>query len=276
MKKVLVIIAGLLALVVVGVGGMAALQPDVTHIERSVVVAATPADAFPFANDFGEWMKWNPWQALDPAQAVTFSDQKAGPGAWYEWKSDKVGHGKMTITSSVPNEKVADDLVFIEPMAARAAVTFTFTPEGASTRVTWSYDAANGAREKVMGVFVNMDKMLGADFDRGLAAMKPLAEDAASKRKAMEIQAAAAAAAAAASPAVAQSALDSVPPPAPLPRRAPPPWPRRAPPPWSRRAPPPWSRRAPPGSEAARSRRSSRYPPDAYAPPASGWNATPS
>lgn len=197
MKTVLKVIGGLIVVVVVGVGAMAAMQPDVSHVERSVVIAAAPADVFPFANDFDLWMKWNPWSAMDPNEVVTFSESKVGEGAWYEWKGEKVGAGKMTITSSVPNEKVTEDLVFTEPFASKAAVAFTFAPEGEGTKVTWSYDAENNAMSKVAGVFMDMDTMLGGDFDRGLASLKPLAEEAAAKRKEAEAAAEAAAAAAA-------------------------------------------------------------------------------
>ena len=202
MKTALKVVGGLVALVVLVVAVMAAGQPDETHVERSVLVAAAPADVFPFANDFDQWMKWNPWQAMDPDQTVTFSDNRVGPGAWYAWKSDKVGEGKMSIRESVPNEKVTEELAFTAPMASVATVTFSFAPEGDGTRVTWSFDQPNEGMGKVAGVFMDMDKMLGADFERGLDTLKPLAEDAAKARLAAEEAAAKAAAEAAAAEAL--------------------------------------------------------------------------
>lgn len=194
MKKVLMVVGGLLGVAVLAVAGLAAMQPDHVHLERTKIMAAAPQDIFPYANDMGLWMKWNPWLAMDPAEKLEFSDPKAGKGAWYTWKGEKTGSGKMTVTESVPNERIVEDLAFVEPFAGQAVVTFTFTPDGENTKVTWGYDADNAPIHKVMGVFMSMEKMLGDSFDTGLATLKPLAEADATKRKADEAAAAAAAA----------------------------------------------------------------------------------
>ncbi|HND28882.1 MAG TPA: polyketide cyclase, partial [Myxococcota bacterium] len=96
---------GLIGLALITFLGVVSMQPDSTHVERSVVLASTPADTFPFANNFDKWLLWNPWQGLDPSQKNTFSESREGPGAWYTWEGNKdVGRGKMTIKSTKPPE----------------------------------------------------------------------------------------------------------------------------------------------------------------------------
>lgn len=212
-KRILLGLVGLVALAVGGIAVAAAMQPDTTHVERSILVAATPADVFPFDNNFDLWVTWNPWQKLDPNQVVTMSPVHEGVGAWYEWKgNDDVGHGKMTITESSPPGKVVEELRFIEPFESTATTSLTFVAEGDQTRVTWSFDQQQPFMGKVACLFMDMESMLGGDFQRGLDQLKPLAEAAAQKR----IEAEKAAAAAAAAPAVVDGAM-----PAPTPAAAP-------------------------------------------------------
>lgn len=214
MKKVLMIVGGGLAVLVLGFVGIVMMQPDDQHIERSVVIAASPADVFPFANDFDKWLLWNPWQDLDPNQKVTFSENKVGAGAWYTWEGDdKVGKGKMAIRESVEPSKIVEDLTFIEPFPSTALITFTFTPEGDKTKVVWAMDSEQNFGAKAFGLFMDMDAMLGADFDKGLTKLKPLAEAEAARRvEAERVAAEAAAAAAVAAPvegAVADAAVEA-------------------------------------------------------------------
>jgi hypothetical protein len=198
------IVLGVLGVVVVGLvvfAGVVSMQPGEMKVERSVTVAATPADVFPFANDFEQWQKWNPWRDMDPSQKEIFSENKVGVGAWYTWEgNDDVGKGKMTITESVQDQKVVEDLHFIEPFESKAVVTFSMAPAGDQTTVTWGFVSQQDFMGKAFGLFVDMDAMLGADFQRGLDKLKPLAEAAATERVASERAAAEAAAAAAAVP----------------------------------------------------------------------------
>lgn len=193
MNKIVTGVGVVVGLGVVAVGGLAAviaMQPSQVHVERSTVVAAAPADVYPFSNDLSLWMKWNPWDALEPTSVKKFSDNPVGVGAWYTWSGVQTGSGKMTIASSVPDQSVVYDLQFTEPFVAQADVTMAFTPEAAGTKVVWSYDADAGFMEKAAGLFMNMDAMLGADFERGLTALGPLAEAAGKERLAREAAAA--------------------------------------------------------------------------------------
>src|SRR5688572_3176152 len=118
MKKVLMVVGGVIALAVVGVVGAASMQPDTTHIERTITVAATPADVFPYMNSLEKWQTWNPWAAMEAGQTITFSESREGVGAWYTWTGEETGHGKMTVRESTPTSRVAYDLEFIEPFTA--------------------------------------------------------------------------------------------------------------------------------------------------------------
>lgn len=194
MNKIVTGIGIVVGLGVVAVGGLAAViatRPSEVHVERTAVIAAAPVDVFAFANDLNLWMKWNPWDAYEPTSVKTFSENPVGVGAWYTWKGEQVGSGKMTIASTVPDSKVVYDLAFTEPFVANADVSMSFLPDAAGTKVVWSYDAHAGFMEKAAGLFMDMDDMLGKDFEHGLAALGPLAEAASKDRLAREAAAAA-------------------------------------------------------------------------------------
>ncbi len=211
MKKVLLGVGAVLGLTVVGVLGAAAMQPEVMHIERSATFAAAPQDIGPYASDLKLWAEWNPWKDLDPAMAITYHTTTAGPGAWYSWTgNEKVGNGKMTVLT-VADDKITHDLEFFEPWQSKSTISFTFAPEGESTKVTWAMDETLPFTGKVMSLFMDMDAMLGADFEKGLTKLKPLAEGAASTRKDGEAASQAAADAAAAALPVEGAPLDGAP-----------------------------------------------------------------
>ncbi len=182
----LLAVAGVVGVGVLGLIGVIAMQPSHVHVERSAVVGAAPADVYPFANDLSLWMKWNPWDAMEPSAVKTFSENPVGVGAFYTWKGEQTGSGKMTIASTVPDQNIVYDLQFTEPFVAKADVSFTFTPDAAGTKVVWAYDADAGFMEKAAGLFMDMDGMLGGDFERGLKALGPLAEASGKERLARE------------------------------------------------------------------------------------------
>jgi len=176
-KKILLT---LVLLVVVCAGVVLALamtKPNTYHVERKTEVAASPATVYSLINDFQRWPDWSPWEHLDPAMKRTIGTPSAGVGATYAWVgNDKVGEGKMTINESVPDSKVDVRLDFIKPFASSDHVIFDIQPSGAGTEVTWSMTGDHNIVSKVMCVFTSMDKMIGPDFERGLGALKNLAE----------------------------------------------------------------------------------------------------
>ena len=174
--KILIGLALLVVLLVVVI----AVQPSEFRITRTATVAAPPSAVFAQVNDFHKWEAWSPWAKLDPAVRNTFEGAPAGPGAVFAWAgNNKVGEGRMTITESRPNELVRIKLEFMKPFAATNTAEFTFKPEGDRTAVTWSMFGHNNFMGKAVCLVMNMDKTLGGEFDKGLAAMKSVAEAAA-------------------------------------------------------------------------------------------------
>jgi uncharacterized protein YndB with AHSA1/START domain len=174
--KILIGLAALVVLLVVVV----ALQPSEFRITRTATVAAPASAVFARVNDFHKWEAWSPWAKLDPAARNTFDGAPAGTGAVFAWSGNsKVGEGRMTITESRPNELVRIKLEFMKPFAATNTAEFTFKSEGDRTAVTWSMYGHNNFIGKAVCLVMNMDKTLGGEFDKGLAAMKTVAEAAA-------------------------------------------------------------------------------------------------
>ena len=175
--KILLGIAAAVVLVVVVLAVIVALQPSEFRIERSAVIAAPAPTVFAQVNDFRNWEAWSPWAKLDPAVKNSFEGAPAGKGAAFSWAgNDKVGEGRMTITESRPNELVRIKLEFRKPFEATNTAEFTFRPEGERTAVTWSMYGHNSFISRAVFLFVNMDKALGGEFEKGLVSMKSVAE----------------------------------------------------------------------------------------------------
>jgi uncharacterized protein YndB with AHSA1/START domain len=172
---ILVAIAVLLVVFVIVV----AMQAPTFRVARSSTIAAPPEAVFAEVNDLRRWEAWNPWGKLDPAMTLTYDGPAAGEGASYAWAgNNKVGQGRMTITDSRPGERVRTRLEFIKPFAATNTAEFEFKPAGAgdATDVTWSMTGERNFMFKLMGLFMSMDKMIGRDFEKGLADLKAVAE----------------------------------------------------------------------------------------------------
>ena len=155
----------------------AALQPADFTITRSAVVNAPPATVFEQVNDYHKWQAWSPWAKMDPAMKQTFEGPAAGTGASYSWVGNsKVGEGRMTITESEPAKHVAMRLEFLKPFAATNTADFTLAPEGGGTKVTWAMTGKKNFMSKAFGLVMNMDKLVGADFEKGLNNLKEIVE----------------------------------------------------------------------------------------------------
>jgi uncharacterized protein YndB with AHSA1/START domain len=159
--------------------GLASTKPATYRVERSIVTTAAAPAVFGYLEDLHKFPEWSPWQELDPAMKVEHSGAEKGAGASYFWSgNDKVGEGRMTITESIPADHVSIKLEFLKPFASTSDTKWNLTPEGDGTKITWSMDGTNSFMGKVMCVFMDMDKMIGADFERGLAKLKQVAESA--------------------------------------------------------------------------------------------------
>ena len=154
-----------------------ATRPAHFRIERSAQINAPSAVVFPLINDFHNWPKWSPWEKLDPDMKKTYRGAPAGTGAEYAWVgNDKAGEGRMTITDSKPTDLVSIKLEFLKPFAATNQATFKLTPAGDGTQVQWIMEGDNGFMAKGFGLVVNMDSLVGKDFEQGLSSLKQLAQ----------------------------------------------------------------------------------------------------
>jgi hypothetical protein len=177
--KILVVIAVILVVFVIVV----ALQPAEFRIVRSSApISAPPVVVFGQVNDLHKWQAWSPWAKLDPDAKNTFSGPPAGDGAAFAWAGNSnVGEGSMTITESRPNEFVRFRLDFLKPFKGTNTAEFTFKPEGDQTVVTWSMAGRYNFITKAIGLFMNCDKMVGGQFEKGLADLKLLSESTSNK-----------------------------------------------------------------------------------------------
>jgi uncharacterized protein YndB with AHSA1/START domain len=175
--KTLAIIAIIIAVAVIAVLILAAMKPDTFRVVRSTNIKAPPERIFPLIADFRNWSVWSPWEKMDPALKRTYSGAAEGKGAVYEWEGNKkVGKGRMEIIDAPPPEKVAIKLDFLKPFEAHNTAEFTLQPRGETTDVTWVMHGPNLFIGKVMSVFISMDRMVGKDFEAGLANLKAAAE----------------------------------------------------------------------------------------------------
>jgi len=172
-KKILL---GILVLVV-AVFAFATTKPDSFSVERKTSINAPPEKVFANINDFHAWDAWSPWAKLDPAMKTTFSGPPSGPGSAYEWSGNSdVGSGRMEIMSSTPSTNVTIKLDFNEPIPSQNTTVFNLAPTGSGTDVTWTMSGPSPYLSKLMSVFMSMDKMIGGDFEKGLAQLKAVSE----------------------------------------------------------------------------------------------------
>jgi carbon monoxide dehydrogenase subunit G len=163
-------IAIALVLILAALAAFIATRPAEFRIARSRRLAAPPDVVHAYVNDFHQWPAWSPWEKLDPAMKREHSGAPAGPGAVYYWSgNDQVGEGRMTMTDSRPPQSVTIRLEFLKPWAATNTTQFDFTPSGAGTNVTWAMTGHNNFMAKAFSVFMDMDELVGPDFERGLS-----------------------------------------------------------------------------------------------------------
>lgn len=156
---------------------LASRKPDHFTVERRTTIAAPPERVFAQVNDLVAWQAWSPWAKKDPNARATFGTITAGAGASFGWDGDRnVGKGEMTIIGAKPHEKVSFRLDFEKPFKGTNFADFTFAPIVGGTEVVWSMHGTSNFMSKVVCVFMNMDKMVGGDFEAGLAAMKFICE----------------------------------------------------------------------------------------------------
>lgn len=173
LKKILIGLAAVLAVFAV----IVALQPSEFKVTQTANISASPSVVFAQVNDFHHWAAWSPWERLDPQMQRSYEGAPAGTGAVYGWVGNKdVGEGRMTIIDSRPSELIKINLEFIKPFAATSLTEFAFLPVNDQTQVTWTMTGKNNFIAKAMCMFMDMDEMVGKDFEKGLAQLKAVSE----------------------------------------------------------------------------------------------------
>lgn len=172
------IIIAVMILLVATLLTYAATKPETFRLQRSTTIGAPPEKIFPFINDFHQWLAWSPWERLDPELKRSFSDASQGKGAQYQWEGNsKVGTGGMEIVEVSSPSKVLIKLDFLKPFEAHNFAEFTLAPQGGATNVTWAMYGPQSYMAKLMNVFGMTERMVGPQFETGLANLKALAEE---------------------------------------------------------------------------------------------------
>jgi hypothetical protein len=155
-------------------------KPNNFRMQRSLTINA-PADViYAHIDDFHKWQAWSPWEQLDPDLKRTYSGAPSGIGAVYDWQGNgKAGQGRMTIREATPAHRLLINLDFIKPFPATNSAEFLLQPSGDATVVTWAMFGPSPFMSKLMGSLMNMDDLIGKDFERGLSTLKTLSEKAA-------------------------------------------------------------------------------------------------
>jgi uncharacterized protein YndB with AHSA1/START domain len=176
------ILKSIIALIVLAVAAvlvLAAMQPDEFIVSRSLSIDAPPEKVFPLIDNLHSFALWSPYEKKDPEMKRAFLGPEAGKGAIYDWDGNgEVGSGRLEIIESVPPSKVRIALDMKRPLEASNTVTFTLQPKGNATEVTWMLEGKTPFIGKIMHVLMNIDRMVGRDFEEGLASLKSLAEKA--------------------------------------------------------------------------------------------------
>jgi hypothetical protein len=181
MVEVIAIVAILIAIAVAIVLVLAVAKQDTFSVQRMITVNAAPERIFPLISDFRQWTDWSPWENKDPAMKRTYSGAASGRGAVYAWDGNRnVGSGRMEILDASPSSKIVIKLDFIKPFEGHNTAEFTIEPQGdakaVATNVIWMMYGPSSLMSKVMQVFMNLDTMIGKDFEIGLNNLKKLTE----------------------------------------------------------------------------------------------------
>ena len=177
MFEVIVTIAVILAIAIAAILVLAATKPNTLRVQRSVGINAPPERIFPLISDFHQWVTWSPYEQKDPAMKRTYSGAERGKGAAYAWDGNKnVGSGRMEILDASAPSKIVIKLDFFKPFEGHNTAEFTMLPQGDGTHVTWVMHGPANFMSRLIQVFMNLDNMIGKDFEAGLANLKTITE----------------------------------------------------------------------------------------------------
>ena len=170
----------LLSVLALGLGGFliyVAMQPAACTISREILIKASPESLFPHINNSKKMNAWMPWQDSDPGVKMQYSGPEEGVGAKSSWESSgKMGLGNAVVVESIPNKSVKTQLTYTKPMEMSQLAEVSLAPVDGGTKVKWSVEAHNGFVFRLIGTIMNMDKMVGGEFEKGLAKLKAMTE----------------------------------------------------------------------------------------------------
>lgn len=173
LKKIMLGIALLLVAIIGGFAIFISTRPDSFVVERSILIKAKPEPIYPLIADFHNWSRWSPYERLDPKMEKSYAGKESGLGAKYIWDgNEKAGAGTMEIVEATEPSKLAIKLDFSKPFEGHNLAQFTLNPQGEETKVSWSMSGASSVMMKFAGLFMNMDEMIGKDFETGLNSLK--------------------------------------------------------------------------------------------------------
>lgn len=158
-----------------------ARRPSAFRVERSVTIAAPASVVFSHLADFRQWTARSPYEKLDPAARKTYSGPATGPGSVFHYVGKKLGEGRMTVLDEEPNRRLAIQAEFIKPFHATNRIDFTLSPAANGVTVTWAMSGNNNSVFKAITAVVNMDQVLGKEFETGLTDLKCVTEHDASR-----------------------------------------------------------------------------------------------
>src|SRR5258705_7668350 len=177
MLDIIAIVAVILAIAIAAILVLAATKPNTLRVQRSIGISAPAEKIFPLISDFHQWKSWSPYETKDPAMKRTYSGADSGKGAAYAWDGDKnVGSGRMEILETSPPQKIVIKLDFFTPFEGHNTAEFTMLPQGNGTHVTWVMYGPANFMSRLIQLFMNLDNMIGKDFETGLANLKKLTE----------------------------------------------------------------------------------------------------
>lgn len=171
-KKILIGIGAVLAVILV----VAAFKSPQMKVSREIVVSAAPEAIFPYINDSQKSYQWMPWAEADPEVKISYSGPSAGVGAMSSWEGRQMGTGRSEVVESIPNQTVKTKLTYTKPFEMSQLAEISLAPFSGGTKVTWSVSGQNNYISRLFGLFVDCDKMIGGEFEKGLGKLKALTE----------------------------------------------------------------------------------------------------
>jgi hypothetical protein len=177
MLEIIAIIAVIIAIAIAVVLIFAATKPNTLRVQRATSIKAPADRIFPLINDFRQWRSWSPYENKDPAMKRTYDGADSGEGAVYAWDgNNNVGSGRMEILEASVPSKIVIKLDFFKPFEGHNTAEFTILPQGDAIMLTWTMSGPAVFMSRLMQVFINLDHMIGRDFEAGLANLKKLTE----------------------------------------------------------------------------------------------------